>query len=521
MVKLTFIFVVLAALMLPASSDAANPPQVPTSHFVLTTPTFTTSFTCNDGNTPVQNIVCTNQQLAGLDLQLGAVYQAHLGSADIFQRDQLLAAQWEWLLTLPAICDLDAGPAISATPAAVTCLSSAYRAQISMLTNWPKSTAAPSDLQSKAMAHYVNYKLFAYKELDAGQSQILGITLPKIFAISLPNICTAIGDHTGGALTDDGAVDPAKMDGATEIAGSHGSVSGVNPQGGKIFVDLYRAGLFGGYQIRARSVSLSKTAPPLLGPFSVGDYVRTWSNDGGRYVNLASQTGDYGDIDVFTFHGQLLAMMTDTIGFNSPAPPGEAAVAAVFTIKQNIAAPTCLFETYLMPPPISMGTFGKQPALTPFLTLIDSMRGSPSSALGPSDRQDAYYFAADTRWMVLNMPLATLAQAKAGNWAGWLRSRHDQVLDSLYIWSQKSPQNEAMFDALFLLLRPAAKDLETVYIQQQGLTTKDAEQASALAMMELLYQSTINFAPGLGGDPVDPLTLVHYKPRYAILASPQ
>ena len=87
--------------------------------------------------------------------------------------------------------------------------------------------------------------------------------------------------------------------------------------------------------------------------------------------------------------------------------------------------------------------------------------------------------------------------------------------------SQKKPQNQAMFNALFVLLRPAAKDLETIYVQQQGLTANQAEQATALAMMELLYQSTVNFAPGLGGEPVNPSALMQYHPRYAILASPQ
>ena len=93
-------------------------------------------------------------------------------------------------------------------------------------------------------------------------------------------------------------------------------------RGGRIFVDVYQAGLYGGYQMRARSVSLSGDTRKLLGENSVGDYVRSWANDGGRFVSFASQTGDYGDIDVFTFQGQLLALMTDVIGYNSPAPPG-------------------------------------------------------------------------------------------------------------------------------------------------------------------------------------------------------
>ncbi len=119
------------------------------------------------------------------------------------------------------------------------------------------------------------------------------------------------------------------------------------------------------------------------------------------------------------------------------------------------------------------------------------------------------------------MPLVTLAQARAGNWTGWLRSRHDQVRDTLYTWSQKSAQNQAMFNQLFTLLQPAAVDLDKIYVQQQGMNAGDAEQATALAMMELLYQSTINFAPDLGSGPADPARYKSYRPRYPILANPQ
>jgi uncharacterized protein len=468
---------------------------------------YTTSFPCEDGNTPVQNAVCENQQLAALDVQLAAIYRERLGAADVFERDQLLAAQRAWVLSLPDSCDLTGASAAPAGPVAITCLATAYQTQIAALTNW-STPAAVGDPQSQAIAHYVSYKL-----LDTQQ--------PRIFDARLPTICADIAGSAAGALSDDGAIDPTQLDGAQEIAGSHGPASGADPQGGTISVDLYRAGLYGGYQIRARSVSLSGAAAPLLGPTSVGDYVQTLPNGGGRYVSFASQTGDYGDIDVFTFNGQLLALMTDTIGYDSPAPPGEAAVAAIFTIANGTAAPACLYETFLMPPPLAMGTFGTQPSLTPFLALIDSIQGVPPDALAPSDRQDTSYLATDTRWTMLNMPLVTLAQLRGGNWTGWLRYRHDQVLDSLYAWSQKSPQNQAQFNRLFALLRPAAVDLNTIYVQQQGLSTSDAEQATALAMMELLYQSTINFAPGLAGGPADPAVYKHYQPRYPILASPQ
>jgi hypothetical protein len=62
--------------------------------------------------------------------------------------------------------------------------------------------------------------------------------------------------------------------------------------------------------------------------------------------------------------------------------------------------------------------------------------------------------------------------------------------------------------------------LQNSACRQQGLTTGDAEQATALAIMELLYQSTITISPGLGSGPADPASHLSYHPRYPILADP-
>jgi len=462
-------------------------------------PAYTTSFTCQDGNTPVQNAVCENPQLASFDVQLGAYFRQHMGSDSVFQRDQVLASQQAWALGLATACNVTTQPTGAPNPAIVACLTTAYQNQIAKLENWQPPQASAADTQHDAIGHYVHYKL-----LDAKQ----------------PALCASLGAQAAGVLSDDGSIDPSRLAGATEIAGSHGNTTGSSAVG-SIFVDFHRAGLYAGYQVRARSVMVAGTSTPLLGETSVGGYVQSLPNGGGRFVSFASQTGDYGDIDVFTLNGQLLALVTDTIGYNSPAPPGEAAVAAVFTLGQNSTAPTCLFETYLMPPPISMGTFSEQTNLTPFLALLDAIHGQPSADLAPSDREDLSYLSGATRWMLFYMPLVIIAEAKDGNWTGWLRSRHDQVLDGLFSWSQKSQANQDMFNKLFALLRPAAMELDTIYVQQQGLTARDAEQATAIAMMELLYQSTTYFAPGLGSGPADPSSFTTYKPRYPILANPQ
>jgi len=487
-------------------AQLSNQEQGVQSPSFVAPPVYTTSFVCEDGNTAVQNAVCQNPQLASLDVQMGALVRQLLGDNDVFERDQVLASQRAWLLGLGAACGLTAAPSNAenagsiADAGSISCLAGAYQSRIAALQSWTTPQLADADSQGAALAKYVTYK-----PLDARQ----------------PALCQAIGSQAAAALAGDGAIDPARLDGAQELAGSHGPASATDPQGGSIFVDLYRAGLYGGYERRARGVTLSGATAPIINPETLGDYVETLPNGGGRFVNFASQTNDYGAIDVFTYQGQLLALVTDTVGYNSPAPPGEAAVAGVFTISQGAASPACLYETFLMPPPIAMGVFGTQPSLTPFLALIAKIEGAPPDNFAPSDRQDLTYFQGELDWTMFYMPLVITAQVQNANWTGWLRSRHDQVLDDLYAWSQKGQQNQTEFNQLFALLTPAATELDTVYVQQQGLTAAQAEQATAIAMMELLYQTTYYLDPGLGAGPIDPADYTNYRPRYPILANPQ
>ncbi len=358
-------------------------------------------------------------------------------------------------------------------------------------------------------------------QMQAGSGAIPDYVRYKLIDAKQPAFCSVLAGQAEAAMSADGSIDPARLPGAVEIAGSHGDAIGADPQGdGNITVDIFRADMFGGYQLRARGVSLPGAASPVLGPDSLGAYMETLPNGGGRFVAYASQTNDYGDIDVFAYQGQVIALLTDVIGYNSPAPPGEAAAAAAYILGQHAASPACMFETYITPPPIALGPFADRPALAPFLALIDAMNTNPSAQLAPSDRQDSAYFAQQTRWMLFNMPQLVLQQVLAGGWTGWLRARHDQVLDALYAWSQRSPANQAQFNRLFALIHPAAIDLDTIYVQQQGIKPDEAEQVTAIAMMELLYQSTLDISPNLGSGPANPADFTGYKPLYPILASP-
>jgi hypothetical protein len=295
------------------------------------------------------------------------------------------------------------------------------------------------------------------------------------------------------------------------VAGVHGPDSADGAA-----VDLYDANVFALFQRRARGVSLHGGAP-VITPISLTQLVMAQSpaNQGGRFSAFASQTGDYGTIDVFRDGPRLLALAADPWGFTTPASPGEAAHAGVWDLTSGTAVPVCLFDTYTRP--ADPGPFEALPHLTAWRAALDELRASGSPALGTAFLRDQGQLMADSAFVVLHMPLLARAQASVGNQTGWLRRRHDEVLDALFAWSAKDPANKAVFGRVFAQLRPAATELVHAYQTAQGLDAPEATQAGAIAVMELLYQASVTIAPALGGTPD---LNESYKPRYPILASP-
>jgi hypothetical protein len=459
-------------LLSACAGPAARPPAPPAPPAPAL---YRTSFPCDAGNSASQDLVCHDAGLAGLDRDMADELRRILRDGDLFARDQALAAQRAWLIGLPQRCSAD-----------VACLAESYRGRIAALRARPPARAGGVE----AVAHYVRYKVLDDRE---------------------PALCQALLAASPSLIGADGALDPGRWAGSREIAGSHGP-----ERGDGVIVDLYVAGLYGGYQIRARSLSLG--AEPVLGPSSLGDYAGSLPNRAGRFGSFASQTGDYGAIDAFARDGRMLALVTDPVGYFAPASSGEAALAGLFTLDGGKAGPACLFQTYLRP--AYHGSTEEQPSLTPLLTLIDTVGGTPPEQMAPSDRLDSRMMAEQTRWTLLHMPLVALAQAKEGGWTGWLRHRHDEVLDALYGWSRRSADNKAIFDRLMALLRPAALDLGRIYREEQGLTRAEAEPAVGLAIMELLYQAALYLSPGLVAAPEDAAAYQGYKPRYATLPTP-
>ncbi len=445
------------------------------------------SANCLEASTAAETAICGFAPASAANRTMVAALQASLARATLFGRDALLASQRAWLLDLPARCAMAALPAKSA-PDAGGCLQSALLARADALRAWPD--AAPGNT---GIADYVSLRDSAGAGASPGGA-----------------FCAGFAARANAALRRAGTLDPAAM-GYQEVAGTHGEASAP-----PVSVDLYDANVFGLFQRRARSVSIAGAAP-VITPVSLTELVdrQNTANGGGRFSAFASQTGDYGSIDVFRDGARLLVLAADAWGSTTPAAPGEAAHAGVWEITGATAAPVCAFDSYTRP--AEPGPFDSLPAFSRWLDLLHQIRDSGSIPLGTAFARDQGQLTADASFIVLHMPLLAVQQAKDG-WTPWLRHRHDQVLDTLFAWSTRGEANKALFDQAFARLRPAATELVRTYQTAQGLDATEATQAGGIAVMELLYDSVATIDPGLGSSPA---AAPGYRPRYPILASPQ
>ncbi len=451
------------------------------------------SSSCFESSTPVEKAACSAAALAPANRVLTETLQSDLRRADPYSRDGLMAFQRAWLLDLPARCHLPADGQPDAI--AIQCLRQSFAAQTAVLAAW--SPLAYADSQHSAIVQYVHF-LPSHAFADGG-------------------FCAALARDANASLAERGTVDPALFSGTREIAGSHGPAGG-QEAGHRYAVESHLANAYGGFDQRAREIAIDG-APPVLDPVSLGQVLQsTAENNGARFSAYASQTGDYGAIDVFAQKGRIIALLEDAWGFDTPAAPGEFAHAGAWDISTGTATPLCLFDTFKMP--AENGAFEHLPSFTPFRALLGQIRAGTEPALGVATLRDQAQLRARTEWMLLNMPLVTSQQARAGAWTPWLRTRHDDVLDALFAWSAKDPANKAMFNQAFTLLRPAARDLVDAYQQTQGLSGQEAQDATGIAIMELLYGATVSIAPALGGDLNAPGSAAGRKARYPILASP-
>ena len=455
----------------PYVPDAANAPQ--------TADAAEASTTCDETSTQADAAICAAPALVAANQTMSRALHADLRGATLFGRDALLAGQRAWMLALPGRCHL---PAADAAP----CLQAALSDRSAALRAWPAPPPGPT-----AVAQYVRLRAPA----DApGQPD--------------PAFCAGFAAHANAALQRTGSLDPAAM-GYAEVAGTHGPDAAP-----PVRVDLYDANVFALFQRRARSVAFG-AAPPVITPVSLTQLAeaQNTANQGGRFSSFASQTGDYGSLDVFRAGARLLALAADPWGFTTPAAPGEAAHAGLWDLSGGTPAPLCLFDTYTRP--ADPGAFDALPNFAAWRDVLARIRDADPLPLDNAFLRDQGQLAADTDFVLLHMPLLARAQARDGG-VPYLRRRHDEVLDALLAWSARAPANKALFDRALALLRPAAAELVRAYQTTEGLSGPEATEAGGVAVMELLYQASVTVAPGLGGSVEVP---AGYRARYSILAA--
>ncbi len=456
----------------------------------------TASTNCFEASSPAEQLTCSTPSLAAPNLALTQTLQSRLRQADAFSRDALMATQRAWLLSLTTACHLPESAGAAPPPGAAECLARQFQSQTATLASW---TPPPAHQEGRnGIAQYVRFRIS-----PGAQSMN-------------PDFCQALARNVNSALASTGTADPAAIAGASEIAGTHGAADATS--GGRtIAVTLRDANAYGGFQQRASAVTINGT--PALTSTSLGTLLQsTAANQGARFSSYASQTGDYGAADVFSYNGRMVALLSDTWGFDTPAAPGEFAHAGAWDLAATPPAPLCLFDTFQMP--ADNGVFDNLPNFTPWRDLLNQVRDSVQSPLGVAFLRDQSQLRAETNFLLLNMPLVVTGEARAGDWTPWLRHRHDDVLDALFAWSTSDPAHKPVFDKMFALLRPAAADLVRAYQQTQALSGDEAKEAAGLAIMELLYGATVNIAPALGADLHAPASAAGMKPRYPILASP-
>ena len=457
----------------------------------------TASTSCFESSTSVEKAACAVPALAPANRTMTETLQQDLRRADPFSRDALMAFQRAWLLGLPEHCHMPQAADAQFDAAALACLSQSFASQTAALAAW--SPPPRARVGRDAMAQYVRFS-------------------PSHSFGSDGAFCAALARDANASLAERGTVDPADFPGATEIAGSHGAASG-QAGGHRYGVELHLANAYGGFDERAREISIDGAAP-VLDAVALGQALQSAvENNGARFSAYASQTGDYGAIDVFAQNGRMIALLEDAWGFDTPAAPGEFAHAGAWDISTGAATPLCLFDTFKMP--AENGAFDALPSFTPFRTLLGQIRATRRTAARcghparPIPTPRAHRMDA--------------AEHALGDRPAGARRRLDSVAAhppwttcSMHCLpgAPRRRRTRPCSTKAFALLRPAAQDLARAYQQTQALSGPEAQEATGIAIMELLYGATTSIAPGLGADLGAPGSAAGSRPRYPILASP-
>lgn len=454
--------------------------------------------------TNAQEIICSNETLTRLDQQLAAAYHEKLQRSDSIGREHLIADQKRWLIARAQTCQastlrLDTG--VSAAPGLTACLARIYGERIEVLKQWPPLPNAAAAPGVKPTPH----PLSAYVELRPAE-------------YLEPQSCAALAEAFNGALRSHGALAPGRIPGVTALGGTHDGTSAASASE-KFSVDLYDAGPYAGYALRARALKLGAERV-VLDASALGSWIRRLPNHGGRPNTAASQTGDYGSIDVFQHAGRTLALVAEPWGKYAAGAQGEWAYAGLYQIAgSGLPEPLCLYRTYMTPP--LRNEIERLPAVNALQQQLALLEAPAADELVGRDLHDDHLFGLERQWQYWNMPLLALGEARRNGWSQWLRLRHDAVLNALFSWSERSLRNKQTYRRLLAQMPAAAAELAAAYQRTQRLTADDARAAAEMTLQRMLAQAASDlpgYAVTLPNTP-NAASASQYRAKYPILAS--
>jgi ankyrin repeat protein/uncharacterized protein YecT (DUF1311 family) len=487
--------VVIFTLLLAGCATKAPPKQIvfrPISKPMPQGVRYKASFDCNEADSALQDVICKDDPLAGIDRDMFDIYRADLRAVDLVGRMQLIANQRRWLVSRAAQCKVPSARlgAARPEPAQVACLRGVYAQRIAELLAWPLPQP-----RKQAVAKF--HPLGAYVEFRVADNRD-------------PAICSEMGKRFNEAIGDIGAVDFSRMNGFTEIAGTHGPAAG-NSDGHRYEVSLYDAGPYASYQMRAYGLRVDATSA--INDVTLGEWISDTANSGGRFSNNSSQTRDYGVIDVFKNGQRTYALVTETWGYYSAAARGESAYAGLYEVGSGSAQPRCLYTTYLTPP--IARAFENVPAYQELSAALETMSGAVETMLAQNERRDEVLLQREAEWTILNMPLVVLTDAERYGRTGTLRQRHDAALEAIFSWSDRNVPSKLHYRRLMPLIQPAREQLLILFQQGQGLKPDEAAAAADLLLMDLIDRAAELLGDYTANAPLPLAPFANYNPRYA------
>ena len=480
---------ILLVLLICATWAAVAPAQEKYRHY---RPAVAPAFDCSEAGSPVQDFICASDGLSALDREATDLFHSQLRSADLFGRDQLLAAQRRWLTSRAGRCNVPAArqTAYRLDATVTACLDSDYREHMTALRQWQPAV--------RVMKPDSDHPLSAYIQFTAAES------------LDAP-LCERFREQMNAAIKREGEVNVARIPGARLIAGTHGASAAQQPL--SVALSQHDAGPYGSYELRATGLKVG--AGMVIDERNLGRWIGEQPNFGGRPSDLSSQTNDYGALDVFTLGGATYALVSEAWGYYTPAASGESSYAGLYSLDGGGAQRRCLYKIYLRPPVRS--AFDGLPAYTSLLDTLETIRATEPSGLDVTDRRDEDLLRREQEWQMLNLPLMQTIQAKQFGWSGWLRRRHDVTLDRLFLWSEGSLGAKQLYRSLMATLKPAVVELVQTLQQTQGLTADEATQAAELLVMELMDHALGPVVDNSEAYGQTPASLAKYKPRFPVL----